>query len=59
MKSQCVNQNCYDRKNFASTFKKGSSCSYKNLEVGERIELSGAGIKEAEALLATLASGAA
>lgn len=56
IKSQCVNQNCYDRGNFGTFLKKGQGTVFSKVEVGQRLELSGTGIKEAEALLTNLAT---
>lgn len=59
VKALCVDQNCYDLANYSVTLKKGAGSWFKNVEPGKPIELSSAGIKEAEKLLTTLAGGAA
>jgi len=56
VKAQCVNQSCYDRGNFGTYLKTGQCAVFAKIEVGQRVELNAAGIKEAEALLATMAS---
>jgi hypothetical protein len=56
VKAQCVNQSCYDRGNFGTYLKTGQGAVFAKIEVGQRVELNAAGIKEAEALLATMAS---
>jgi hypothetical protein len=55
VKSLCVEQNCYDLGTFSITLKKGVGMFFKNVEPGKPIELSSAGIKEAERLLKALA----
>ena len=53
----CVEQNCYDLATFSITLKKGVGMFFKNVEPGKPIDLSSAGIKEAERLLKSLAEG--
>jgi hypothetical protein len=55
VKSLCVEQNCYDLATYSITLKKGVGMLFKNVEPGKPIELSSAGIKEAEKLLRALA----
>jgi hypothetical protein len=57
VKSLCVAQNCYDLATYSITLKKGVGMLFKNVEPGRPIELSSAGIKEAENLLKALAEG--
>ena len=58
VKALCVDQNCYDLANYSGALKKGAGTLYKEgVEPGKPIELSSAGIKEAEKLLKTLAEG--
>ena len=56
VKSECVNQNCYDANNQSVNLQSGEGeIWFKSIEVGKNIELSAEGIKEAEKLLTTLA----
>lgn len=55
VKSLCVDQSCYDLANYSIILKKGAGTLFKSVEPGKPIELSSAGIKEAEKLLKTLA----
>ncbi len=57
VKALCVDQNCYDLANYSVALKKGAGTFFKNVEPGKPIELSSAGIKEAEKLLKALAEG--
>lgn len=57
VKALSVDQNCYDLANYSITLKKGAGSLFKSVEPGKPIELSSAGIKEAEKLLKTLAEG--
>lgn len=57
VKALSVDQNCYDLANYSMTLKKAAGSLYKSVEPGKPIELSSAGIKEAEKLLKTLAGG--
>lgn len=54
IKAMCVDQNCYDLSNYSVTLKKGEGSLFKNVDPGKAIELSSAGIKEAERLLKIL-----
>jgi hypothetical protein len=57
VKALCVDQTCYDLANYSGNLKKGAGSIYKSVESGKPIELSSAGIKEAEKLLKTFAEG--
>lgn len=57
IKSLCIDQNCYDLTAYSITLKKGVGMLFKNVEAGRPIELSSAGIKEAENLLKVLTEG--
>ena len=57
VKALCVDQNCYDLANYSITLKKGAGNLFKSVEPGKPIELSSAGIKDAEKLLKTLIEG--
>jgi hypothetical protein len=59
VKSLCVDQNCYDLANYSMNLKKGAGTLFKSVEPGKPIELSSAGIKEAEKLLKGLVEGTA
>lgn len=58
VKALCVDQNCYDLANYSITLKKSAGTLFKTVEPGNPIELSSAGIKDAEKLLKALAEGA-
>jgi len=59
VKSLCVDQNCYDLANYSMNLKKRAGTLFKSVEPGKPIELSSAGIKEAEKLLKGLVEGTA
>ena len=56
VKSQCVDQNCYDAANFATMMKRAQADLFKSLEIGKSMELSSGGVKEAEGLLKKLSA---
>ena len=56
VKAQCVDQNCYDSANHASTIKKGQGGIFKSVDVGKSIELSSTGQTEAQNLIKKLAT---
>lgn len=56
VQSMSIDQNCYDRKNHATFLRSGSSL-FKTIEAGRNLELTSDGVKEAEKLVITIATG--
>jgi len=54
VKSQCINQSCYDSTNHSKNISAGLGTTFKDIVVGSTIELSTAGIKSAEQLIKKL-----
>jgi hypothetical protein len=52
--SQCVAYNCYSQNNHVTNLEKGEGSTFVSIEAKKPIELSAAGIQEAEKLLKTL-----